>query len=131
TQFLIVFTIAAVIFTLAQWWWAERSFEPLNVLAFSILSLLTLLSGWLSRQGESEPTTPSHRADIPIEDKQPGMGALRQRIVNQRQIPVAMEPRAVVADYDRGHDKQPSKRSFHLSDSCTAPGDLPSTQVGG
>ncbi|MFQ5745244.1 MAG: xanthine dehydrogenase family protein molybdopterin-binding subunit, partial [Acidobacteriota bacterium] len=30
---------------------------------------------------------------------------LSQRIVNQRQIPIAMEPRSVVADYDRGHEK--------------------------
>ncbi len=30
---------------------------------------------------------------------------LQQRIVNQRQIPMAMEPRAVVADFDPGYDK--------------------------
>jgi carbon-monoxide dehydrogenase large subunit len=30
---------------------------------------------------------------------------VRERVVNQRQLPIAMEPRAVVADYDRGHDK--------------------------
>jgi carbon-monoxide dehydrogenase large subunit len=30
---------------------------------------------------------------------------IKQRLVNQRQIPIAMEPRAVVADYDAGYDK--------------------------
>jgi len=30
---------------------------------------------------------------------------IRRRIHNQRLVPMAIEPRAVVADYDRGHDK--------------------------
>jgi len=30
---------------------------------------------------------------------------IEERIVNQRQIPIAMEPRAVVAEYDAGYDK--------------------------
>lgn len=30
---------------------------------------------------------------------------IEQRFINQRQIPIAMEPRAVVADYDTGYDK--------------------------
>jgi carbon-monoxide dehydrogenase large subunit len=41
-----------------------------------------------------------------IEEAFAGAGVvIREHIVNQRQIPIAMEPRAVVAEYDAGYDK--------------------------
>ncbi len=50
TYILLGLTVLAIIGTLIAWVLSEPgSFEPLNVLAFTILSLLTAFSAWLSR----------------------------------------------------------------------------------
>ncbi|MCP4361260.1 MAG: hypothetical protein GY796_24895, partial [Chloroflexi bacterium] len=49
TFILIVLAVAAILVTLVQWWLVERSLEPLNVLFFAALSLLTAFLAWLSR----------------------------------------------------------------------------------
>ncbi|MCB8978823.1 MAG: NACHT domain-containing protein [Ardenticatenaceae bacterium] len=78
TQLLIILTIIAIIVTLGQWWLAERSFEPLNVLAFAVLSLLSLLSGWLTRQGNADLA--EAREEVVGEATE--LGHLRRQIVN-------------------------------------------------
>lgn len=76
TYVLIALTICAIIITLGQWWLTERSFEPLNVLTFSILSVLTLISGWLNRQNPAVPAKDA--ANHPVETLD--LGTLRQQI---------------------------------------------------
>ncbi|HEX6387722.1 MAG TPA: NACHT domain-containing protein [Anaerolineae bacterium] len=59
TLVLIALTIATVIYTLIQWIRSEPgSFEPLNVLAATILSALTAVSAWLGRQSDKTETAP-------------------------------------------------------------------------
>lgn len=76
TYVLIALTIGAIILTLAQWWLVERSFEPLNVLTFSILSILTLISSWLNRQNQATPLESD--TDKLVETFE--LGPLRQQI---------------------------------------------------
>ena len=59
TLVLIALTAAAVIYTLIEWIRSEPdSFEPLNVLAATILSALTAASAWLGRQSDKTETAP-------------------------------------------------------------------------
>lgn len=76
TYFLIGLIVIAIAFSLMQWWLVERSFEPLNVFFFSVLSLLTAAFGWLSRQSNVAPPASSQQALI----ETPEFGPIRYKI---------------------------------------------------
>ncbi len=79
TTILLVVTIVAIIYTLVAWILSEPgSFEPLNVLFFAVMSLLTAVSAWL---GRAEHVAPPESSTVAEAETIP-LGPLRQQIVD-------------------------------------------------
>ena len=64
-----------------------------------------ILISWVGPFGMEPEAQEEHRAAIQASKEQPGAVVVSQEMLNQRLIPVPIEPRSVMADYQAGYDR--------------------------